>query len=1198
MTPLSLLGLVNTRDPQGGMPMMEGQYRKSFSYGSAVQIESGLYLTAMHNFNGVLEDAPNTYMRIPVEFRVGGSAVNEANPATRAITGGKQVDISKIYNLDNYVPPIVNGNYVEKATPELAAFRGEAAPGGSAGVMGFAVIYGLNSSIVSKYMPSVTFQGYPAALYSGGAPVLGGSHSAAVDITKIDKDPFGGSAPGLMAVTTTSVAGESGGPAWITYKGAEYVVGTVSGTAGPNTYISYIDPVDYRKMFNSSLTPIPSPGDALTKGKVLQVGSIADDVIIGTYRQDVIDGGDGNDVIYTGYGRPDVLGATRSGDAIIGGAGADKIILGAGDHKLETETVANRAGDTLYVMAQAIGSNASADGAVPTAASDALFQIRGGASMSRFDVNAYQYISRESVSNGGGGNLGASIGDYSVAITFYAKGKGALDFTYSLKDAGFVGDLVIDIRVIANAYWSNPDNTYSTIVEYDTGSGVDANLQGATVWWGKTTVEGFHYGDLGLAFIGSYEAPYNSGSLSDQDGWDATIEYLTSVTDAGNIDYYEPAVPYTFPSSPPLPDAGDNIVTGSVGNDAIYGLGGNDSLSGLGGNDTLDGGTGNDTLDGGTGADSLVGGLGNDVYVVDVTTDIVVEAAGAGTDEVRTALAAYTLGNNLERLTGSVGTGQSLTGNALSNLIVGGSGNDSLNGGAGTDTLQGGAGNDTLDGGAGSDTLQGGTGNDVYVVDVATDVVTEATGAGADEVRTALATYTLGNNLENLTGNATTGQVLSGNTLANVIKGGIGADRLDGGSGADTLQGGLGNDVYLVDATGDVITEAANAGTDEVQTALATYTLGTNLENLTGTASTGQTLTGNALANVIKGGVGFNTLDGGAGNDTLLGGSGSEYLVGGAGADQIDGSGGFDVVLYTSAASAVVLDRLTTSNSTGDAAGDSFANVEQFTLTHFSDKFVGTADLEYISGDSGNDTINAGGGDDWLIGGSGADSMDGGADFDTASYYYAASAVIIDRLVPASSTGDAAGDTFTSIERFDLSQFGDRFVGANTQEYIYGNEGNDTLLGSGGDDWLIGGSGADQIDGGSGYDSASYYDAVAAVTIDMLTPANNTGEAAGDTFSSVEMYQLTSSFSDRFVGGTAVERVYGGGGNDTLSGGGGDDFIDGEGNNDLLSGGAGSDTFAFYGRAFGTDTVTDFIAGNSSGTYSSFLRRPSRASRT
>jgi Ca2+-binding RTX toxin-like protein len=280
------------------------------------------------------------------------------------------------------------------------------------------------------------------------------------------------------------------------------------------------------------------------------------------------------------------------------------------------------------------------------------------------------------------------------------------------------------------------------------------------------------------------------------------------------------------------------------------------ALTGNGLANVITGGAGNDVLDGGAGADQLAGGLGNDVYFVD-SGDSVVEAANAGTDEVRTALAAYALAAEVERLTGTSAGGQALTGNGLANIITGG------------------AGNDVLDGAAGADQLAGGLGNDVYIVDSG-DTISEAANAGTDEVRTALAAYTLGGDLEDLTGTSASGQALTGNGVANRLTGAGGNDILDGGAGADQLAGGLGNDLYLIDE-GDSVIEASGAGTDEVRTALAAYTLGANVEKLTGTSGAGQSLTGNGLANSLTGGLGNDILDGGAGNDRLDGGSRERY---------------------------------------------------------------------------------------------------------------------------------------------------------------------------------------------------------------------------------------------------------------------------------------------------------------------------------
>ena len=296
--------------------------------------------------------------------------------------------------------------------------------------------------------------------------------------------------------------------------------------------------------------------------------------------------------------------------------------------------------------------------------------------------------------------------------------------------------------------------------------------------------------------------------------------------------------------------AGANIMTGGAGNDTLNGLGAADTMSGGLGDDTyladvtgdtvlesagagldqvlstarvytlganvenltftgsgnftgngnaldnvITGGTSNDTLNGFGGADIMTGGAGNDIYLVDTAADVVVElaTAGSGLDEVRSTGPAYTLSANIENLS-FTGTGNfSGTGNALSN------------------GLYGGAGNDTLDGQGGSDTMTGGLGNDTYLVNTTGDATIEAAGAGLDAVLSTALTYTLWNNVENLTFTGTGNFSGTGNVLDNVLLGGAGADtlngldgadRLLGGAGNDTLNGGNGNDIFVFNAAG------------------------------------------------------------------------------------------------------------------------------------------------------------------------------------------------------------------------------------------------------------------------------------------------------------------------------------------------------------------------------------------------------------
>src|SRR5262249_49808254 len=147
-------------------------------------------------------------------------------------------------------------------------------------------------------------------------------------------------------------------------------------------------------------------------------------------------------------------------------------------------------------------------------------------------------------------------------------------------------------------------------------------------------------------------------------------------------------------------------------------------------------------------------------------------------------------------------------------------------------TLTGNGGANILDGGLGADSLIGGDGNDTYVVDDLGDTVTETSSlaaGGIDIVQTRLNSYILGANVEKLTFTGSGDFTGTGNSLANTITGGAGNDTLSGGAGdgvADSLAGGAGNDTYIVEA-GDTVSEGGNQGTDTVQTALASYTLGT-----------------------------------------------------------------------------------------------------------------------------------------------------------------------------------------------------------------------------------------------------------------------------------------------------------------------------------------------------------------------------------
>lgn len=123
-------------------------------------------------------------------------------------------------------------------------------------------------------------------------------------------------------------------------------------------------------------------------------------------------------------------------------------------------------------------------------------------------------------------------------------------------------------------------------------------------------------------------------------------------------------------------------------------------------------------------------------------------------------------------------------------------------------------------------------------------------------------------------------------TIENAIGGGasdtlIGNDAdntLDGGTGKDKMRGGVGDDTYYVDNKGDVVTEAANEGTDTMVCSLS-YTLVNNVEYMVLAGSDNLAATGNKGDNQLQGNAGANILTGKEGNDTLEGGAGTDRFV-------------------------------------------------------------------------------------------------------------------------------------------------------------------------------------------------------------------------------------------------------------------------------------------------------------------------------
>jgi Ca2+-binding RTX toxin-like protein len=302
---------------------------------------------------------------------------------------------------------------------------------------------------------------------------------------------------------------------------------------------------------------------------------------------------------------------------------------------------------------------------------------------------------------------------------------------------------------------------------------------------------------------------------------------------------------------------------------------------------------------------------------------------------------------------------------------------------------------------------------------------------------------------------------------------------------------------------------------------------GSDLANVMVGSGVGDVLSGNGGNDRLDGRGGNDTLDGGIGRDTLLGGAGTDLLTGGDDNDRLDGGAGADSLA-------------------GGAGSDTVAG--------------GSGSDGYIV--EGSDLIveSPGGGMDTVFGAGSATIA--GANVEVFSWGPHTFALI----PPAPGQVNLDASAVTTPLVID-GRYG-TVLGVSNAEFLTGGSGNDTITGSNGNDTLVGGAGNDSLHGGNGTDLADYSAATGALSIDL-----NLGGASG-----------TGIGTDALAG---IENVAGGSGNDnitgsfssnSISGGNGNDTLNGSGGNDNLTGGAGNDLFAFDQTPLGAvTTVSDFV---------------------
>ncbi len=506
-----------------------------------------------------------------------------------------------------------------------------------------------------------------------------------------------------------------------------------------------------------------------------------------------------------------------------------------------------------------------------------------------------------------------------------------------------------------------------------------------------------------------------------------------------------------------LTDAVDSWI--GVGTaETVWAKAGSDSLNGAGGSDTLFGGAGNDSISGGDGNDQILGD-DNDTQAGDDFIE-----GGAGND-----------------------------------LLVGLSGNDILVGGSGDDALVGGAGHDILDGGTGVDWIDGGSGGDNVGLNLADE--TQAVNFVLSSAMSASGfTFVDGTHVRNIesfslqTGSGDDqvfvetliGQGANNQGLQNYWFAGAGNDRLvaDFSSTVETVTLGYFN--FNFTTNGHLgIGPASQVGLGIEFPAMLSFdgvdafaiSGGAAADSLYG-GSGADIFNGNGGNDFLYGNGGDDTLSGGEGNDLIYGVEGDDALSGGSGADNIDGGIGVDTASYATALAGVAARLLTPASNTGDAAGDTYAAIENLRGSAFSDILGGDDTANTLYGDAGADTLLGQGGNDVLIGGAGADVLGGGAGSDAADYSASGAAVNVSLATGAGLGGDAQGDTLFSIEIVTGSAFADTLSG---RDFV-----TDTLNGGDGDDVLMGRYGGDVLNGGAGIDTIVYTNSLTGVDVRLF----------------------------------------------------------------------------------------------------------------
>jgi Ca2+-binding RTX toxin-like protein len=575
---------------------------------------------------------------------------------------------------------------------------------------------------------------------------------------------------------------------------------------------------------------------------------------------------------------------------------------------------------------------------------------------------------------------------------------------------------------------------------------------------------------------------------------------------------------------------------------------------------TLTGGPGGNTVDASgysrpvtfkdfDGNDILIGGSGNDTFAfnADLPINPVTITGNGGIDTLDFSASTTGVTANL----GTIGSLQTINANLKLNLmdklenVTGGSGNDSLTGNDLANVLIGGLGSDYLAGGAGNDTYPLNTDSPLGTKTIFEDksvpgfdtldfsaTMTHSLNVDLSILnvpQTVNANLTLiiqGEGLEQVIGGAQD-DVIRGNSNNNVLRGGLGNDLLDGKSGNDILDGGPGNNI-LIGGPGVDTTSAQGDTNFALTNTLLTF--GTQSNSLDGIEVAN--LTGGPGANVfnLTGWTGTGSINGGGDpahpvDDTLMVGADANFTLSDT---SFVTSISFAPITLTNIGIAVLTDG--PGSHTLDASG-----------------FSGEATL---NGGDGNDTFIAGadnGARDIINGGSGNNALVENLSALTRDTNVAVQNGLLDIVIDPNAVPPSNPTTL----HYPLNQFV-TFTGIQSVTLTGGSGHNNFDLSR----WT---TGSLTVNGPGAFD-AIFAQAPAGGTVTLTnTSLAISGSSATIALSGIEGATIIGSSGNDTLDASG----FSGTGTTYLYGGGGDDVLVAAAGNCTLDGGAGNDTFVF-----------------------------------